>query len=117
MARRHQRGEICHRTAAHEQTAGGGWKSANSAKPANDSQFDRGGGRSAQPGAVENIETGRERVRHCADEIVRTRNKREETRMIDVQVVRKNLALELREQFAWITSSLWRIGIKQGNQF
>ena len=116
MPRRDQRGEICHRTAAHEQTAGGGGKSANSAKPANDSQLDRGGGRSAQPGAVENIKTGRERVRHCADEIVRARHKREEPWMIDVQVVRKNIALELREEFVRIAGGFRRILIEQRNQ-
>src|SRR5204863_541415 len=81
------------------------------------STLDRSRGRSAEPRSVENIETGGERVRHRAHEIVRARNEREETRMIDVQVVRENIALELREHFAWITSSLWRIGIKQGNQF
>src|SRR6266480_6924257 len=97
MPRRDQRGQIRHRATADEQTARGGWESANSTEPAHHSQFDRGRGRSAEPGAVEDVEAGGERVRHCADKIVRSRNESKKARMIDMQVVWKNIALELCE--------------------
>src|SRR6266581_7060600 len=95
MPRRDQRGQIRHRATTDEQTARGGWESANSTEPAHHSQFDRGRGRSAEPGAVEDVEAGGERVRHCADEIVWSRNKREKPGMIDMQIVWQDVALEL----------------------
>ncbi len=35
--------------------------------------------------------------------------------MIDMQVVRKNVALELREEFIWIATSFRRIVVEQRN--
>src|SRR5207244_12012342 len=76
---------------------------------------DRSSGRSDDTRSDENIETVGDLVRHRAHEIVRSRNEREETRMIDVQVVRENIALELGEKFIGIASSFRRIVIEQGN--
>src|SRR5438477_1887955 len=113
MSRGNQRGQIRHRTAAEKQTAGRVRKSANSAKPANDSQFHRCRRRSAQPSSVENVEAGRKRVRHRAHKIVRSRNESEKPRMIDMQIVRKNVALELGEKIVRIAPRLRRILIEQ----
>src|SRR5205807_9951990 len=68
---------------------------------------------SAQPSSVENVEAGRKCVRHRAHDIVRSRNESEEPRMIDMQIVRKNVALELGEKIVRIASRFRRILIEQ----
>jgi len=83
------------------------------AEPPNEPQLHRGRGRSAEPRSVENIETGGERVRHCAYEIVRTGNESEKTGMIDMQIVGQDFALELGEELAWIASVFRRFKIEQ----
>ena len=93
---RHERGQVSHRSAANEQSAGRVWKSASSAKPTHHAEFDRGRGRSTEPRPVKNIEPGGERVSHRAHEIVRPGHESEKTRMIDMEIVWKNIALELR---------------------
>src|SRR6267143_4795501 len=95
MTRRHQAGHIGNRTAADKQTANRRWQSTDSAKPLNHSELERGRSRAAEPRTIENLESSGERVRHCADKIVRPGNKREKARMVDVQVVWENIALEL----------------------
>ena len=104
MAGGHQSGHIGNRTAADEQTAGGWGHCANAAKPSNYSELKRGRGRSAKPGAIEDIEPGSDRIRHCAHEIVWSRNKREKPGMIDMQIVWQDVALELREKFVRIAT-------------
>src|SRR5205814_5424661 len=89
-----QRGEIRGGTAAHKKSAGCFGKTAEAPEPIDDVQLDRRRGGTAKPGAVENVETGNERVRHRADEISRARNERKEARMIDVKIVWKNVFLE-----------------------
>src|ERR1700730_1559038 len=113
MPRRDQAGEIRHRAAADKQTTGRCRKSTDSRKPANNAQLHRRSSRSAEPGTVKNIKSGSERVRHRAHEIVRARNKGEEARMIDMQIVRKNVALQLREQLVWIATCFRRIVFKK----
>src|ERR1700726_2562771 len=104
MTRRDERGQVRHRSTADEQTPRCFRKSANATKPAHQPELDRRRSRSTEPCPVENVEPGGERVRHRAHEIVRAGNEREETWMIDMQVVRKNVALQLREQFVWIAT-------------
>jgi hypothetical protein len=63
------------------------------------------------------LEAGRERIRHRAHEIVWARDKCEEAWMIDMKIIRINVALELRENFIWIATFFRRIDIEQWNQF
>src|SRR2546423_1119990 len=97
-SRRVQRGKICGRTAADEKSAGCFGKTAEPAKPINDVQLDRRGGRAAEPGSVENIEAGSKRVRHRADEIAWARNEGEKAWVIDVEIVWKNVFLQSRQE-------------------
>src|SRR5205807_6550811 len=66
-----------------------------------------------EPGAVENVKAGGNRVRHDTYEIVRSRNESEKPRMIDMQIVRKNVALELGEKIVRIAPRFRRILIEQ----
>src|SRR5205814_2251286 len=93
-ARRVERGEIRGGTAAHEKSTGRFGKPAEAPEPIDDVQLDRRRGRATKPGAVENVETGNECVRHRADKISRARNEREEARMIDVKIVWENVFFE-----------------------
>ena len=116
ISRRDQGGQVCHRASADKQTTGCVRKPASSTQPSNNAELDRSRSRSAKPCSVENIESGGERVGHCAYEIVRTRNEREETRMIDVQIARKNVALKLRQYFIQSPARFRRILIEQRNE-
>src|SRR5437868_369212 len=100
MTRRDERRQVRHRAAADEKTARAFRQFAHAAEPTDDSTFERGRRRATEPGAVENVEPGGECIRHRADEIVWPGHKREEARMIDMQIVREDFALELRQQFA-----------------
>src|ERR1041385_2091920 len=103
-----ERGEIRGRTAADEKSPGCFGKTAEAPKPIDDTQLHRGRGRAAEPGAIENVEPGNERVRHRADEISRAGNEREEARMIDVKIVWENVFLEARQQLAQVGWVFWR---------
>jgi hypothetical protein len=110
-----ERGQVCHRSAADKEAARSWWQSANLGKPPNDGEFNRGRRRSAKPRSVKNIEAGGKRVRHCAHKIVWTRDKGKKARMIDMQVVWKNFALQLRKELVWITPRFGRIAIEKRN--
>src|SRR6202030_452881 len=89
---RHQCSQVRHRAAADEQTAGRVWKFASATQPAHDCDLNRRGGRAAEPRPVDDIEACGERVRHRAYEIVWPENEREKPRMIDMQIIWKNIA-------------------------
>src|ERR1051326_1426620 len=85
-ARGVQRGEIRGRSAADKKSTCSFRKTAEAAKPIDNGQLDGRRGRSAEPGTVENVEAGSERVRHRADEIPRARDESKEARMIDGEI-------------------------------
>src|SRR5689334_9121391 len=93
-----QRRQIRHRSTADEQPACRVRKSAASTKPAHHAEFYRRRGRAAEPCSVENVEPGGQRIRHRAHKIIWPGNEREKPRMIHVQVVWKNILLQLRQQ-------------------
>src|SRR5437763_10547621 len=115
MPRRDQRGQIRHRTTTDEQTACRRWQSANATQPANHSELQGRSSRSAEPRPVENIKSGRERIRHRANEIVWARNERKKARMIDMQIIWKQIAFELLEEFVRITAGFRWLALEQGN--
>src|SRR5205823_5083383 len=89
-----QRREIRGGTAADKKSAGSFRKSAEAPEPIDHGQLDGRRAGSAKPGAVEDVETRGKRVRHCADEISGTRNESKKARMVDMQVIWKDLFLE-----------------------
>src|ERR1700758_4038448 len=109
MTRRNQRCQVRHRPAADEQAAGGVGKSANSREPAYHSELNCRGGRTTEPGPVENIESSGKRIRHRADEIIRPGDKCEKARMIDMQIIWKNIALQLSQQLVEVAPAFGRI--------
>src|SRR3954452_20845591 len=104
-----QRREIRGGTAAHEKATTGFRKTAETPEPTDHSQLHSGGGRSAEPGAIENVKARGERVSHGADVVPGSRDEGEEARMIDVKIAWEHLALEAREELVGIGRRLWRI--------
>ncbi len=97
MTRGYKRGQVRHRSAADEQSAGAFRKPAPLAEPVHHGQFHRGRPRPAQPRSVEDVESRGQRVRHHAHEVRRRRHEGEKARMADIHDVRENIALQARE--------------------
>src|SRR2546421_3614905 len=93
-ARGMERGQVRRRPAADKKSAGRLGKTAEAAEPIDHGQFDGGCGRSTEPGSIENVKPGSERIRHGADKISGTGNESEKAGMIDMQIVRKNILFQ-----------------------
>src|SRR5947209_11056145 len=102
-------GEVRGRSAADKKAAASLWKTAKAPEPIDHSELDRRRRGAAQPGAIENVEAGGERVPHRADEISGAGHEREEARMIDMKIIAEDVALEPSEQLIRIRRRFGRI--------
>ena len=105
VPRGQQSGHVGDGAAAHEKASRGFGEAAPLAEPANDFELEGGGGRAPEPGSIEDVEAGGERVGHGADEIVGPGHEREKTWMIDVKIVGKNIAFQPGQKLVGIDRS------------